>query len=80
MSLRAIFPAKMSEMDNAAGQILAALENRLRDLEQEIGRLTSQAAVASQRSEQERYWSLAQELQRQARAVRREISLKLSLA
>jgi cell division septum initiation protein DivIVA len=67
-------------MDKAIGPIVRALEDRLRELEKEIDRLTRQAASASDQKQQDQYWELARELQREARSIRKEIRLQLQTA
>ena len=50
-----------------------ALEARLRVLEDEILRLTRLASQTPGQNDQDNYWRLAQDLQREARALRSEI-------
>ena len=50
-----------------------ALQARLKVLEDEILRLTKQASQSSGQAEQDDYLRLAQDLQREARALRSEI-------
>jgi hypothetical protein len=54
-----------------------ALQARLKVLEEEILRATKRASQAADPTEQDNHWRVAQDLQREAREVRREI-LKLS--
>jgi hypothetical protein len=49
-----------------------ALQARLKVLEEEILRLTKQASQSSDQAEQDNYFRLAQDLQREARALRSE--------
>jgi hypothetical protein len=71
---------KIVRMDKVIGPFTRALEDRLRQLETEIDRLTRQAAGASDQKEQDRYWELAREPQRESRSIRKEIWLQLRLA
>ena len=52
---------------------LEALQARLRVLEEEILRLTKQASEAHDQVQQDDYWRLAQDFQREARELRSEI-------
>jgi hypothetical protein len=51
-----------------------ALEARLQVLEQEILRLTQLAAQEKETEQQDKFWQLAQDLQREARQIRSEIA------
>jgi hypothetical protein len=53
--------------------VIEALEERLKVLEDEILRVTKLAAEAAEQIQQDSYWGLAQDLQREARELRREI-------
>jgi len=53
--------------------VVEALQARLKVLEDEILRLTKLASQANDTVQQDNYWGLAQELQREARALRLEI-------
>ena len=53
--------------------IAEALQSRLKVLEDEILRLTKLAAQSSGQVDQDKYWRLAQDLQREARELRSEI-------
>ncbi len=57
----------------AAPMLTEALQSRLKVLEEEILRLTEQASQSSEKSEQDNYWRLAQDLQREARELRSQI-------
>ena len=52
----------------------AALQARLRVLEDEVLRLTKQASQSSDRAEQDNYFRLVQDLQREARELRSELA------
>lgn len=54
--------------------LLEALPARLKVLEDEILRLTKLAAEANETVEQDNYWRLAQDLQREARELRSQIA------
>ncbi len=56
--------------------MLEALQTRLKVLEDEILRLAKLAAQASETVEQDNYWHLAQDLQREARELRLQIVKK----
>jgi hypothetical protein len=51
-----------------------ALEARLQILEQEILRLTRVAAQEKETEQQDRFWELARDLQREAHEIRSEIA------
>lgn len=53
--------------------VVEALQARLKVLEDEILRLTKLAAQSQNQAEQDKYWRLAQDVQREARALRAEI-------
>jgi hypothetical protein len=53
--------------------IAEALQERLRVVEEEVVRLTELASAATEPSEQNHYWLLATDLQREARELRCEI-------
>jgi TfoX/Sxy family transcriptional regulator of competence genes len=57
----------------AVSMLVEALQARLRVLEDEILRLTKLASQAPDTREQDSYWRLAQDLQREARELRSEI-------
>jgi hypothetical protein len=59
--------------------IAEALQSRLKVLEDEISRLTKLAAQSSDQVDQDKYWRLAKDLQREARALRGEIAKALSV-
>ena len=52
---------------------IEALQDRLRALDDEILRLTKLASESSDKSQQDNYWLLARDLQREARGLRSEI-------
>ncbi|MGA7401170.1 MAG: hypothetical protein WCC99_12545 [Candidatus Sulfotelmatobacter sp.] len=54
--------------------VVEALQDRLKVLEDEILRLTKLASQSSDKIQQDAYWQLAQDLQREARKLRSEIS------
>lgn len=58
--------------------IAEALQSRLKVLEDEILRLTKLAAQSTDQVDQDNYWRLTQDLQREARELRSEIR-KVSL-
>jgi len=60
--------------------VLGALQARLQVLENEILRLTKLAAQEPGQTQQDNYWRLAQDLQREARALRAEIARILESA
>lgn len=60
--------------------LAVALQARLRVLEDEILRLTKLASQAPDRLDQDNYWRLAQDLQREARELRAEIRKMSSTA
>ena len=53
--------------------LLEALRDRLEFIEQEILRLTKRASQAPNQMQQDNDWSLAKDLQREARQLRSEI-------
>ena len=55
------------------GAQIAAMQARLGVIESEIVRLTNLASRTEDQDQQEKYWALAQDLQREAREVRAEI-------
>ncbi len=57
--------------------LVEALQSHLTALENEILHVTRQASQATQQDDQDNHWRLAQDLQREARALRQEIK-KLS--
>ena len=59
--------------EGSADTIVAAFEARLASLEQEIARLSSFASKTKDLAQQDEYWRLAQEWQREARKVRSQI-------
>ncbi len=56
-----------------------ALQDRLKVLEDELLRIAKLAAESSENVQQDNYWRLAQDLQREARELRAEIK-KMSLS
>jgi hypothetical protein len=64
----------------AAHTLVESLQSRLEILEQEILRLTKQASQSSETIEQDNCYLLAQDLQREAREVRSQISRLLAPA
>jgi hypothetical protein len=54
--------------------VVGALQDRLKILEDEILRLAKLASQSSDQIQQDNYWQLAQDLQREARELRSEIS------
>ncbi len=54
--------------------VVEALQDRLKVLEEEILRLTELASRSFDKIQQDTYWQLAQDLQREARKLRCEIS------
>jgi len=52
--------------------VVEALQNRLKVLEEEILRLTTLAAGQTERQQQDHYWNLARDLQREARVIREQ--------
>jgi hypothetical protein len=53
--------------------LVEALQSRLTALEEEILRVTELASAAAGKDDQDNHWRLAQDLQREARALRKEI-------
>ncbi|MFZ0291581.1 MAG: hypothetical protein WB616_22935 [Candidatus Sulfotelmatobacter sp.] len=53
--------------------LVEALQARLKVLEDEILRLTKQASQAPEKIQQDNYWRMAQDLQREARELRVQI-------
>jgi hypothetical protein len=57
--------------------VVEALQDRLNVLEDEILRITQLASQSSELIRQDNYWQLAQDLQRETRELRAELSRML---
>ena len=64
-----------AESDNA---VIAALQARLEAIERELLRVANLACRTEGRDQQDKYWELAKQLQRDAREIRAEITARLT--